>query len=176
MSPNQSPNRLANGTPVKPDVRWMLSRPERIIGFGLGTGLLRPGPGTWGTLLGYLLWLLFLQGLPDIWMALLLVVSFAAGCWIAHRCGQDLGVVDHSGINWDEIVAIWLVLWLTPAGFGWQLLALVLFRFFDILKPPPIRWLDQRLNNGFGVMVDDILAAVYSLLVMAVLLRFGVSL
>ena len=73
---------------------------------------------------------------------------------------------------WDEIVAIWLVLWLTPDTLLWQAVAFGLFRFFDIVKPQPIRWVDAHAHGGFGVMIDDILAAGYTLVVLALLVRF----
>lgn len=152
----------------------MLARPERIIGFGFGSGLLHPAPGTWGTLVGWFLWWLLLKDLPDAWMALVLLGAFALGCWVAQRCGDALGVADYGGINWDEIVAIWLVLWLLPHGFWHQLLGVLLFRVFDIIKPPPAGWLDRHCKNGFGVMIDDIFAALYALLVAAVFIRLGV--
>ena len=82
-----------------------------------------------------------------------------------------LGVPDHGGIVWDEMVAIWLVLLFTPAGLLWQVVAVVLFRFFDIAKPPPVRWADRSFKGGFGVMFDDIVAAGYTLLVLAVLVH-----
>lgn len=161
-------------SPGQPSLAWMLARPERVIGFGFGSGLLHPAPGTWGTLMGWLLWWLLLSGLSDGWMILILLVSFAGGCWVAQRCGDALGVSDHGGINWDEIVAIWLVLWLLPHGFWMQLMGVLLFRVFDILKPPPANWLDRRYRNGFGVMIDDIFAALYALLVAAVVIRLGI--
>ncbi|WP_322995491.1 phosphatidylglycerophosphatase A [Castellaniella sp.] len=157
----------------RPTARWVFSRPERILAFGFGSGLIYPAPGTWGTLVGWLIWALCLQGLPDGWIAALLLLSFLVGCWAAQRAGQDLGVADYGGINWDEIVAIWLVLWLLPAGFWSQLTGVALFRGFDILKPPPVSVLDRRFKNGFGVMIDDIFAALYALLLAAVLIRFG---
>jgi len=151
----------------------MLRSPARIVAFGLGSGLLRPGPGTWGTLVGWLLWTLVVSRLHDGAVALVLVASFAYGCVICQRVGHELGQTDHGGMVWDEIVAIWLVLWLTPSGWLAQLAAVVLFRVFDIFKPPPVRWFDARIKNGFGVMLDDIIAAAYALLVLAVLTRLG---
>ncbi|MCQ9615338.1 phosphatidylglycerophosphatase A [Paenalcaligenes niemegkensis] len=158
---------------VRPSLRWVYEAPSRFIAFGFGTGVLYPGPGTWGTLLGWLLWVVLWQHLPDLGVVLLLVFSFALGCWACQRTGDDLGVPDHGGMNWDEVVAFWLVLWLSPAGFWAQLCAFALFRFFDIVKPPPVRYADQRFSGGFGVMFDDIVAALYALLVMAVLVRLG---
>jgi phosphatidylglycerophosphatase A len=85
--------------------------------------------------------------------------------------GRKLGEIDHGGIVWDEMVAIWLVLLFTPAGLLWQVVAVALFRFFDIAKPPPVRWADRSFKGGFGVMFDDIVAAGYTLLVLAVLVH-----
>lgn len=107
-------------------------------------------------------------------MAVFLLASIALGAWCIARTGQALGEVDHGAIVWDEFVAVWLVLWLSPTGLGWQTLAVGLFRFFDILKPWPIRQADARFKNGFGVMFDDLLAAGYTLLCMAFVMRvFG---
>ena len=130
--------------------------------------------GTWGTLAGWLLWAVLLRDLSDGWMILVLLLSFGIGCWAAQRCGDALGVPDHGGINWDEIVAIWLVLWLMPHDFWSQAASVALFRFFDIVKPPPVGLLDRRFKNGFGVMIDDIVAALYALLAGALLVRLGV--
>lgn len=110
--------------------------------------------------------MLILAKLPLYLIPVTIAASFLLGCVVAQRCGQDLGVADHSGINWDEIVAIWLVLWLIPTGFWYQAAGVVLFRFFDILKPYPINIFDTHFKNGFGVMIDDVIAAIYSLLVM----------
>jgi phosphatidylglycerophosphatase A len=112
--------------------------------------------------------------LPDTYIAVLLVAAFALGCWTCQRVGKEMGRADDGGMVWDEIVAFWLVLWLTPDSFGAQLLAFVVFRFFDIVKPPPISFFDRHFKNGFGVMWDDIVAAAYSLLVIAILVRLEV--
>lgn len=156
----------------KPTFGWVYLAPARIFAFGFGSGLIRPAPGTWGTLMGWLIWVVLFRHFPDAPMALFLVLAFLYGCWVCHRVGRELGVSDHGGIVWDEMVAIWLVLWLSPDSWTAQLAAFLLFRIFDIIKPPPIRYFDRRWNNGFGVMWDDLLAAGYSLLVMAVLVRF----
>jgi phosphatidylglycerophosphatase A len=157
-----------------PTWSWMLRSPARIVAFGLGSGLLRPASGTWGTLLAWLLWALVLSRLSDAAVAIVLVLSYAYGCWCCQQVGREMGEPDSSRMVWDECVAFWLVLWLSPNSFWAQLAAFALFRFFDILKPPPIRYFDARLKHGFGVMFDDILAACYSLLAMAILVRLGV--
>jgi len=103
-----------------------------------------------------------------------LAVAFLYGCWACHRVGRELQQSDHVGMVWDEMVAFWLVLWLTPTGWMAQTLAFVLFRTFDIVKPPPIKFFDAHIKGGFGVMWDDIVAAGYALLVMALVARTGV--
>ena len=100
--------------------------------------------------------------------------GFLYGCWACDRVGRELHQPDHVGMVWDEMVAFWLVLWLTPAGWLPQAVAFVLFRAFDIVKPPPIKFFDARLKGGFGVMWDDIVAAGYALLIMALAVRTGV--
>lgn len=152
---------------------WMLRSPARMIAFGFGSGLLRPAPGTWGTLAAWLAYAWLLQPLAD-WLKLAVVVlALAAGIWACERAGRDLGVADHGGIVWDEIVAFWLVLVFVPAGWRSQLAAFALFRLFDIAKPPPIGYFDRRLKNGFGVMFDDLLAAGFVLLVFALWTRMA---
>jgi phosphatidylglycerophosphatase A len=103
----------------------------------------------------------------------LLVLAFLYGCWACDRVGKALQQPDHLGIVWDEMVAFWLLLWLTPPSLLAQSVAFVLFRTFDILKPPPIKYFDAHLKGGFGVMWDDILAATYALLLIALIAHSG---
>lgn len=166
--------KLDNPAISYPSLAWVYAKPWRAIAFGMGSGLIRPAPGTWGTVFGWLVWVVFLGRLPDAALAIVLPLGFLIGCWACHRTGQDLGVSDHGGMNWDEAVAFWLVLWFSPDTWLAQTLAFVLFRFFDVLKPPPIAFFDRRMSNGLGVMWDDILAAGYSLLCIALLVRLGV--
>lgn len=177
-SSNQNKHAVSHRPEAEPNVQpgfgWMLRSPARVLAFGFGSGLIRPAPGTWGTLLGWALWVLVVSRLPDVGVALALVVCFLYGCLICQRVGNELGRPDHGGMVWDEMVAIWLVLWWVPDAFRVQLLAFGLFRLFDIVKPPPIRFFDARLKNGFGVMWDDLLAAFYTLGVLAVLAYAGI--
>ena len=145
----------------------MVRSPARAIAFGFGSGLIRPAPGTWGTLAGWGAFILLLEPLSLPLRLLAVVVAFALGIWACDQTGRDLGVADHGGMVWDEVAAIWLVLSLLPAGWMTQGAAFLLFRLFDIVKPPPIRQFDARLKNGFGVMLDDLLAALYVLLLFA---------
>ncbi|HWL28640.1 MAG TPA: phosphatidylglycerophosphatase A [Burkholderiaceae bacterium] len=164
----------SNATGVQPTFGWVFRSFPRIVSFGFGSGLIRPAPGTWGSLLAWVLWVVAVSRLSDVSIAFLLPAAFALGCWTCHRVGKEMGRPDHGGMVWDEIVAFWLVLWLTPDSLIAQAVAFVVFRFFDIVKPPPIHFFDSHFKNGFGVMWDDIVAAAYSLLVIAVLVRLEV--
>ncbi len=138
-----------------------MATPTGLLAFGFGTGLSPKAPGTVGTLLGLLL-AFPLMGVP-LWAgALIVAVAFAAGIPICGRTARDLGVHDHGGIVFDEFVGIWFVLLLVPAHWAWWLAAFVAFRFFDIAKPWPIGWLDRHLTGGFGIMLDDLVAAAYA--------------
>ena len=157
---------------MRPTVNFLLSHPAHFIALGFGSGLSPRAPGTAGTLLAWLLYPLIKTPVSDFVFLALLISLFFAGVIASDRTGRALGVSDHGAIVWDEMVAMWLVLLFTPPTFFWQAVAVILFRFFDILKPPPIRWADSQLKGGFGVMFDDILAAGYSVLVLAILVHF----
>jgi phosphatidylglycerophosphatase A len=139
------------------------------VATGFGSGTMRRAPGTWGTLMGWLLFQPIAYAFNTDWeMALVMLISFILMTFAADTEGRRLGVCDHGSIVCDEIWAIWLVLWLIPTTFTWQLAGVVLFRVFDIVKPAPIRHFDQTWKNGFGVMFDDVLAAGYTLLVLGI--------
>lgn len=151
---------------MKPDFRFLLSHPAHFIALGFGSGLAPKAPGTFGSLAALpLFWLLGQANLGPAAFGTVIVLGFAVGVWACAIAGKHLGVADHSGIVWDEIVAMWLILAFVPAGWFAWLAAFALFRFFDILKPWPIRQLDARLKNGLGVMLDDLLAAGYALVI-----------
>jgi phosphatidylglycerophosphatase A len=150
--------------PIRPDWRFILSHPAYFLAFGLGLGLSPKAPGTVGTLLGYPLYYLLAAFLPLPGTLAVLAFAFLAGCKICDMAGRAVGVPDHGGIVWDEIVAMALVLCFAPPGTAWALAAFIAFRVFDIFKPWPIRYFDERWKNGFGVMFDDLLAAGYALL------------
>ena len=159
----------------RPTWRLLVSHPAHLLSLGLGSGLSPRAPGTVGSLLAWVLYMLIRPPFSDIGFGLFLLASFVAGCLFVPITGRALGVVDHGGIVWDEFVAMWLVLWLAPVGFWWQVLCFVLFRVFDILKPWPINIADKRFKNGFGVMFDDLLAAGYALLGIAIAWKTSVS-
>lgn len=152
---------------MKPDHHFLFSHPAHFIALGYGSGLAPKAPGTFGSLVALpLFWLLMQANSSPVFLLTITISAFLLGIWACGLTGKHLGVADHGGMVWDEIVAMWLILIFTPASITWWLVAFSLFRFFDILKPWPIRWFDQRFKSGLGVMFDDILAALYAVLVM----------
>ncbi len=141
----------------------VFKNPYVFIACGFGLGAIRPGPGTWGTLLAFpihygLALVISTQQLIGIW-----IVIFISGIKLCEFAGKSLGQSDHSAVVIDEIVAFGLILAIIPSGFYWHSLAFVVFRLFDIFKPLGIDYLDKNLKGGFGVMLDDIAAGVYTL-------------
>lgn len=141
--------------------REAFSSLDGFLAFGFGSGLIPRAPGTWGTLVA-VPWLLLLDGLHWVLFWPVLGGLFALGVAICNRVGTRLGVDDYGGIVWDEMVGFWLTMAFVPVTWYWVLLGFVLFRAFDILKPWPIREIDGRLSGGLGVMLDDVLAALYA--------------
>lgn len=156
---------------VRPDRRFLLSHPAHLLALGFGTGLAPVAPGTVGTLLGFPFYWLLAWWLGPVEILIAAAAMFVLGIWACQKTGDDMGIADHSGMVWDEVVAFIVILVFTPAGWFWQAFAFFAFRFFDVIKPPPIREADRRWKGGFGVMFDDILAAGYTLLLMAVARR-----
>ncbi len=152
---------------VVPGWRFLFSHPAHFLALGFGSGLARHAPGTFGTLVAFPIYWYLAPRLSDALFLFVLIWAFAIGVWASDITGRALGVADYGGIVWDEIVAMLLVLFFTPPGWEWSLLAFALFRFFDIVKPPPIRHFDSNWHGGMGVMFDDLLAAGYALLCMA---------
>ena len=151
--------------PQQPSWRFVLSHPAHFFAFGFGSGLSPAAPGTAGTLAAFpVFWLMQWLLEPAAFLAVL-AIMFALGVWFCAKAGRTLGIADHGGIVWDEIVAFVLVLFYLPATPLWWLVGFLLFRLFDIWKPFPIGYLDTRIKNGFGVMLDDALAAAYALVV-----------
>ncbi|VEH66825.1 phosphatidylglycerophosphatase A [Rodentibacter pneumotropicus] len=137
-----------------------------MLAVGLGSGLLRPAPGTWGSALGTLLGVILLVLLGTKTFLILTALCFVLGCYLCQKTADDMGVHDHGAIVWDEFVGVFIVLAAIPTlSLLWIVTAFVLFRFFDILKPFPIRFFDKKLESGFGIMVDDVLAAIYAVVV-----------
>jgi phosphatidylglycerophosphatase A len=148
---------------LKPDFNFISASPARFIAFGFGSGLISNAPGTVGSAVGVLLYILLSLFLNKIFIAALVIIFFIIGVRACEQTGRDLGVADHGGMVWDEIVAMMLVLLFMPPSLVLYGLAFAVFRMFDILKPFPINWLENKYKGGFGVMVDDVMAAIYSI-------------
>lgn len=140
----------------------LLRQPAQWLAFGFGSGLVPRAPGTAGTLVAMVLYGLFLQHWPWPWYAAFWLISALFGIWLCSHVAAELGVHDHPGIVWDEFVGYWLTMALAPPGWCWAMIGFFLFRIFDVAKPWPIGWLDRRIGGGTGIMLDDMLAGVYS--------------
>jgi phosphatidylglycerophosphatase A len=178
---------------LTPNFKWVFSKPSRALAFGMGSGLAPFAPGTAGTLWAWAAFLIgeyFLSTEAWLWI---IGLGIALGCWICGQVSEELGKKDFGGIVWDEIISFWLVLvFITPASVWIQMLAFALFRFFDAVKPGPIGMIDRHFkhleggNNsspssfglilwrGFGIIADDLAAAFFTLLTIA-LLHIGLS-
>jgi phosphatidylglycerophosphatase A len=151
-----------------PPISFLFRHPAHLVACGFGSGLSPFAAGTAGTLFAWATYPLLRGFFPgDFAFAIFLLLAFALGVTACQITGRALGVTDHGSIVWDEIVPFWAVLLLTPAGWLWQLAAFLWFRFYDIIKPPPARYFDEQVKNGFGVMMDDLIAAAYTVLTLA---------
>ncbi len=140
----------------------LLKNPIHCLALGFGTGLAAKAPGTFGTLVGIPLYLI-MQPLPLAVFCLITIALFIVGIWICDQTANELGVHDHPGIVWDEVVGYLITMIFAPVGWLWIVIGFILFRIFDIWKPWPIRMIDQRVSGGFGIMLDDVIAGVFAL-------------
>ena len=159
--------------PQRPSPSFMLSHPAHLIALGLGAGLSPRAPGTVGSLWAWLVWLVVAPWLSPGGQGLLIALALLVGWWACKRTVDHLDVADPGYVVWDEVVAMWLILWLTlPMGFVEQLIAFALFRFFDAVKPGPVAWADQVFKGwgwrgAWGILFDDLVAAFCTLLLIA---------
>ncbi len=154
---------------TKPNFKFLFAHPTHFFGLGFGSGLAPKAPGTFGTVAGLpLFW--FISNYLFSVQLIVIAALFMIGIYFCDKTGKALGVADHGAIVWDEIVAMMLVLAFSPPSWLNWILAFCLFRLFDIWKPFPIRQCDAKLKNGFGVMFDDLLAAIYAILSMKIIL------
>lgn len=148
--------------------RTVFTDPVHFLAFGFGSGLSPFAPGTAGTIVAIPLWLLLVQWPFWAYVAATLLVTLA-GFWICGESAKRLGVHDHGGIVWDEIAGFLITMIAVPLGWEWVLAGFLLFRFFDIVKPWPARWFDTRVENGVGIVMDDVVAGVYACLLLNLL-------
>ena len=140
-----------------------LKDPVVFIAMGLGSSLAPKAPGTAGTLLTVPL-VYFLQQQSIFVYALVTLFVLLTGSWVCGYAAKKLQVHDHSGIVYDEVAGFLITMFMMPTGWFWMLAGFILFRFFDAVKPWPISWLDKNLSGGFGIMFDDVIAGIFSLL------------
>jgi phosphatidylglycerophosphatase A len=162
---------------MRPTAAFMLSHPAHAIALGFGSGLSPLAPGTVGTLWAWLVYVVAQQWLDAAAIGWVIAASLPIGWWACTLTAQHMRVLDPGHIVWDEVVAFWIILWLVmPAGWAGQAAAFVLFRFFDAVKPGPVAWADDHFQGfgwrgGFGILVDDLVAAFCTLLVIALWMR-----
>lgn len=148
--------------------RRVWQRPGYFLAFGFGLGLMPVSPGTWGTLAAIPIYLLLVK-LQWPFYLLFTVIAFAYGVYLTGKIARELGVHDYSGIVWDEIVGYLITMFLIPFNLTWMIIGFLLFRFFDILKPFPISWVDKKVHDGMGIMLDDVLAAIPAWIILQIL-------
>ena len=149
----------------KLSVKYILKDPVLFLAFGFGSGLAKKAPGTFGTLAAIPIYWLLVHTNAVIYSVTTLLICFS-GIWICGKAAEKLGVHDHPGIVWDEIAGLLVTLWWTEFSWAMLLAGFVLFRLFDIVKPWPIKRVDQEVQGGFGIMLDDILAGLLAALVL----------
>ncbi len=146
--------------------RALLSHPAGWIATALGAGLVPGAPGTVGSVVALLPWWFLLRDLTPGAYAAVIIIGFALGVWACAVCERRLGTHDQGALVWDEVIGMWVTLFAVPAGWPWMVAGFVLFRLFDIWKPWPVRWADRKVGGGLGVMLDDVIAGAYALIVL----------
>ena len=151
--------------------KTLLRHPAGWIASGFGSGFSPRAPGTVGSAVALLPWL-WLRTLPLPYDVLAVVVAFVIGIWASEWVVRRSGVQDPQVVVWDEFVGVWIALIAAPAGWIWMLAGFALFRLFDIWKPWPVSWADERIHGGLGVMLDDVIAGIYALIVLQLAAMF----
>lgn len=146
------------------NTKFWLAHPVRLLACGFGTGLVPKAPGTAGTLVAIPFAFLFIIFGP-IGYWILTASTFFLGVYLCKKTTEAIGIEDDPRIVWDEVVGFLVTLYFVPLTFIWILIAFGLFRYFDIVKPWPIGWVDKRVTNAWGIMLDDIIAGVFAALV-----------
>lgn len=146
------------------NAKFNVKNPIHFFALGFGSGLIKPAPGTWGTLAGIPVFLLFIAftGVGTVFYLLAVVLSFIIGVYLCGKTASDIGVHDHGAIVWDEIVGLLITLAFFTPTVATIVIGFLLFRLFDIVKPWPIKVLDKHVHGGFGIMVDDVVAGLFA--------------
>ena len=153
--------------------RVSLANPVHFLALGFGSGLAPKAPGTFGTIAAIPLVCLLAYSTSLSGYLLVTLVASIVGIWLCGKTAKDMMVHDDSSIVWDEIAGLLITMIAVPLSWQTLLLGFVLFRLFDILKPWPISYLDARVHGGFGIMIDDVLAGFFALILMHITLYFG---
>ncbi|EKD72448.1 MAG: Phosphatidylglycerophosphatase A [uncultured bacterium] len=148
-----------------PDSVWQ--KPLHFIAFGFGSGAMPFAPGTFGTLIAIPFYLAIQSVSLHVYLSLLVCITLGS-IWLCHHVAKEINVHDHPGIVLDEIVGYLITMTNAPSGITWIILGFILFRFFDIWKPWPIRYIDAHVSGGIGIVLDDVLAGVYSFLILQI--------
>ncbi len=156
---------------MNPSLKQLLRNPVQFLAFGFGSGLSPKAPGTAGTVVALLLFPLLAKLPLAAYLSVVAVVTLI-GFYLCGEAAKQLGVHDHPGIVWDEFAGFWLAMTAIPATLPWMLAGFALFRLFDIWKPWPIGYLDKRVHGGVGIMLDDLLAGLFSWIILMVCLRW----
>lgn len=154
--------------PPIPDSVWQ--KPSHFIAFGFGSGAMPIAPGTFGTLIAVPFYLAIATFSLPVYITLVVLITLGS-MWLCERVSREINVHDHQGMCLDEIVGYLVTMIGAPYGFFWMALGFLLFRVFDIWKPWPIDYIDQKVSGGFGMILDDVLAGIYSLLILNFLSR-----
>ena len=150
----------------------LLKNPVHFLSLGFGSGLMPKAPGTFGTLAAIPVYLL-MANFSVLIYSIITVVLFLLGIYLCQKTTDELKVHDHSGIVFDEIVGFLITMIAVPLTWQWIVAGFILFRLFDILKPWPISWLDKKVHGGLGIMLDDVLAGMFSLAILQLVLYFN---
>lgn len=153
---------------AQPVPRSVWEKPSHFIAFGFGSGAVPFAPGTFGTLMAIPFYLV-LQSLSLSMYLFLVILITIASMWLCDKVSKEINVHDHSGMCLDEIVGFLVTMIGAPHGFIWIVLGFALFRLFDIWKPWPIRYVDEQVKGGIGVILDDVIAGIYSLIILHIL-------
>jgi len=149
-----------------------MGHPIHFLAFGMGAGCSPSAPGTMGTLMAVAFYLPLSMLSSFTVYAVITAVVVLAGIWICDWSAKDLGVHDHPGIVWDEIAGYLVTMLGAPFGLVWMAVGFALFRFFDIVKPWPISWIDKHVGGGFGIMLDDVIAGIAAMTCLQVIIHF----